>query len=331
MALKRPRLTLIVSERTPLIGHDGRLLIVRSQRDVIAWVRELNELQMIAEVQPVFLPMTADQPLPEVWKQLTELIRKHDPTSQGFVITQPIDTVVASGTALSLAIRPLKKPLVVVGFPIVPAGRLSRRSIETYRMLGVRAQLVNAAHIAVSGVPNVMIPQGHRVIQANRAFRSAKTGDWESLGDDIARVVFGIHIDRTKGTIGVGRSRYAPTFAPITVIKSAAHLDLTMIDAQLAPTSKGILVLADDALRPAVLEQLQQRAATRRIPLVIFTSEPLPTSSTRSPFMTIHSVTETTAILKTMWVLGNAASAAERRHLLASNLAGEIVQPEAKP
>ncbi len=98
---------------------------------------------------------------------LARIIGKRHQDYDGFVIVHGTDTMVDTGTALSLMVRNLDKPIVLTG---------AQRSIYERASDG-DVNLIHAVEVATKDIGEVVIAFGDKIVRANRALKVNEQGN----------------------------------------------------------------------------------------------------------------------------------------------------------
>jgi len=173
-----PKITILFAGGASLQLENKEIVSVLESTDVEAWIDEFPELQLIADIDSVFVFPDGKEIATEDWNQLSKEIADRYNTSDGFVVLHPLDSMLYTGSALSFLLGNLAKPVVLTGSPLQPHMK-SEKDVEGfmshYRTLGVRANLINAIQVATMNVPEVTILFGNQLFRANRARKSLST------------------------------------------------------------------------------------------------------------------------------------------------------------
>lgn len=161
---------------------------------------EMPELQQIADitVQNVFFEDSSDVNLNH-WQELSTIIDQAMDHFDGFVILHGTDTMAYTASALSFALRNLKKPVILTGSQ-VPMSNIRSDA---------RRNLVNAVELATCGLNEVAICFNDQLYRGNRTTKMS-INDFDAFTSPnyppLAEI--GININISPGDPEINRDPY---------------------------------------------------------------------------------------------------------------------------
>jgi len=326
-----PKIALIFAGGATIQTDKKRFISVEKASDADAWLSEVPELGLIADVEPVFLFEDGKEISPEDWNTLSEKIHELYKQYDGFVVLHGLDSILYSSAALSFTLQNLTKSIVFTGSPLTPDMRSKKEIsgfIADYRTLGVRANLINSIQVATMYVPEVTILLGNQLLRANRSRKthSASFNVFEADERDVLGTVdFGIRLKheykKTKGKIY------------FTELDSKAYLAVVRIHPGFEPEEfadivkeKPDAIILHTYLQQGIKKNLDAYAricAQQDIPLLVF--NPFATqASKREGLHLVTGLTYEALYTKTLWALGQRKGAKEIVKMLQQNIAQEI-------
>lgn len=306
----RKKIGLIFAGGTTYIDNRGQRLLIKREKDVDRWLTGLPELQIIADVEPVFVfgegvgALTSTE-----WHELAGVVAKLYPRVDGIVVLLSDKSFMYSVSALALALGTLGKPVVVTG-PSLPSTtkKTAGSQLSHYHNLGVRANLLNAAHVAIANIAELVVVMGSSVLRGATLVRGAADGEsYVSAEKPLGRIDFGVSlgagiVTRAERRLTV-RARFNPAVHVIEYHPTGLH------SLKLDPRSvAGLIVTIDDLRRmtPAFRTELLQLKKKGIIP-VIYTRGAR--SSDDRQLLIVNDMTLETTLVKLMWALGQTTTA----------------------
>ncbi|MDD5039976.1 MAG: asparaginase domain-containing protein [Patescibacteria group bacterium] len=310
----KPTICLLFCGGSAMVSDD-RVVSVMSSADLKPWMDAIPELQLIADVDPVFVfGGDASEIEPNLWIRLAREIHSRMPRYDGFVVLHGVDTMLYTSAALSFMLQPLGKPIIVTGSPLSAEVTESDKQdlsglISNYRNLGIKANLINAVQVASMDIAEVAIMFGNRLLQGTRAVKS----------DAASFNFFDAHRDGLLGTVDFGikllatatrRSRAKPRLLD-TIESNVGLLQLVpgagpeLLDALLKKGYRGIVVRSFNTnLFPDTFKPVLERAYRKKVPILAHNPFALDVKKKKREYIVINDKTFETTFVKFMWVLG---------------------------
>lgn len=299
---------------------------VRKSGDMARWLAHVPELHLLADIEPHFIAGTLSTAIgPDEWRAIAGHVRSVARRVDGVLVLHGIETIHYSANALSLMLRRLPFPVVLSGSPHRAGGGRVKHA-----EFGVRANVINAAQVALADLTGVFVVFGNRIMQGSRV-------QLEMFGDMlhvttvdrslVGRIDFGITLAPERGR----RSRQPMIVADrieanLFTMSTAPGSTLTLrraleagIKGVLIRTTQDYLMLGNESL------DMLRDAAARGIPVIVAT--PRPVANLPKEFCAIVGVSPSMAVVKSMWAIGNAKNRSTLRTLLSQRIAGEQIIP----
>ncbi len=335
MAKSRSKIALLFFGGSGIQTGDGRIFEVTKKEEITAWLKELPELGILADIEPVFVfGGPASEVTPALWSALAKKIGELYPSVDGVVVTHGIDTIVYTGAMLSFMLHNLGKPVVLTTSPLAkemqsPAD--SEGLVSDYRNLGVRANLINALQVATMNLGEVVIMHGNRVMRANQTIKSIGPGQnfFEPIGEGLlGKVDFGIKLfghvrERGKGKLKVDAA--LDDHVCTMRIQPASHAE--QIARMIASGCRALMLRSYSTLPyPQSFIPYLRLAQEKGIPVVCHNLFALKSTRANEEYILINDMTYEAALTKCMWVLGKTREREEFRKLLYRDVAGERIK-----
>lgn len=317
---KRRSVALLFLGGTLLDERDRAGDSIRRKSDIDRWMAQMGEMDMIAETTGVYIgsggPATSLQDWIEAGRAIGALDAKHD----GFVVFHYVPTIPSASVALSLMLKKMNKPVVLVGSLFLnrqerTAGLANRwhRAADAY---GARASFINALQVAVSDVAEVVAVFGNTILRGATVAGDAETGTLR--GEVLGKIDFGVRLYgqqvrranravqvRDKFDTKVVVADIAPGFnqAALLAAATAAH---------------GLFLSAPDGGVSSALITAVHRRVAPNVPIVIFAPV---TDSAALPknVIPLWGMSRSTALLRLMWAIGQTPALARRKTLILSD------------
>lgn len=299
------------------------------------------ELRQVAECDHFTLepPRDSVDLGPVDWLAMARHIAARYDRYDGFVILHGTDTMVYSAAALSFLLEGLAKPVILTGAQ-VPIGQVRNDA---------RNNLITAVELAASGreeAAEVGIFFDDRLLRGNRAIKTSIFA-FDAFDSPNCRPLAQVGTNITFGAT-------CPRPAPAASFSVHERLDTRVALVKVFPgLSPGLLdYLIDAPVQGLVLETFGSgtipadpdlaavlgAAIARRNLLAVAISQQLQGSVQLERYVagrrlldagvvSGHDMTPPTALVKLMVLLGQDLSQDRRRHLLATNLRGELTEP----
>ncbi|MFA6512048.1 MAG: asparaginase domain-containing protein [Patescibacteria group bacterium] len=327
------RVALLLAGGTALTNRPSKGNVIEKATDVPLWVKQVQELRMVADFEPYFLFGENDVRVgPKEFVALAESIKELYDEYDGIVIVHHLQNIEYAIAAISLMIQQPGKPIIFTSSPYALHGTGTTATFlpvfSQYHGLGVKANLLNALHIAVSDIRGVLFMFGNRLMSGLHVDRSTHEAmnPFTTIGDHTyGGVDFGLRLTTQRGP---RRSTKKPVFKigleeQVQSLGFQPSLALGLQTA-IAPKTKAVVLHMDgeQPLDPASVADLTLLAKEK---LVVFhggSSQPvLPPG-----VIFAGNMTRSMAVVKTMWVLAQHTDPQKAARLLTKNVTGELIK-----
>lgn len=328
----KPKVLLVTTGGTISMERDasGVLVPCRGAEQLLSRVPEVRTLADV-DVESLANLDSADVE-PSLWGRLAEAISRRLADYDGFVVTHGTDTLVYTAAALSFMLQELGKPVVLTGAQV---------PLEDIGSDG-RANLINAVRLATADFAEVAVVFGSVIMRGTRAkktsafdlqaFRSANV---PALGTIGLSLKLSTDVRRRARRTAVLQTALEPHVALLPVYPGLSPAVLTY----LCETHAGVVLEGYGAgnlpsagplsLVPAI------RAATARGVSVVVCTQCLVGSTEMELYQVgkaaleagaipVMDMTPETALVKLMWVLGQAPSTSDVKARMQQAFAGEL-------
>lgn len=315
---------LLVAGGTTLSAKGSDNIKVRSAKDLADWINEIQELNIIADIESVFISSgQGSQINADFWERIVKEVQKAYQRCDGFVLTHDIETVHYTAPALACAMDDIGKPFVITASPYdlmyrsVPDN--IRKIFDDYRGFGNKDNLLNALHIAVADLSGVLLVFGNQVHRALEVSpnRIPNLNYFHSIsGSTFGKIDFGLKF--FPPISGRHNRKFKPSLKFESDIASLEINPSTNADQikQIAlkkPTAL-ILRVAELMAIPKGINVELLKLQKQKIPVLVF--QEFQTKQTRSPFIFLSGIPYHTAFVFMLWALGQSKSLPVIRKLL---------------
>lgn len=190
------KVCLIITGGT-VLDSDGKLLAVKKESDVAAWLKAMPELSLVAtQLKVEIFHAGSDADLsPDVWLKTARYIYKERDNYSGFIILSSINNIPYFAEAISLMIENSDKPIVFTGSQL-PDYLLNDDSglqdiLEESRDVGIRANLINCLQVVASRINGINIMFGDKLI----------TGSGINLNQPLLAIPYSFRPDQIVGNV----------------------------------------------------------------------------------------------------------------------------------
>lgn len=286
------------------------------------WLKTMPELGIIAQVEPVFVfDQNSVDITPEVWTKLAQEINSRMEDAAGFVVLHGVDNILYTSAAMSFMLQNLSKPVIFTG------GYFDQN--KKNKKIDIRANLINAAQAASLEFGEVGLMFGNRLLRANQSSHATDGSlnlfiapNNAILGRiDFSIRVFDKNIAKQKGQTKL----FTELNNNIEIVKIGPTINLKELAKRIAD-KQGIIVKAGNyQALPADLMFVLSKV-TSDIPVVIWSRVLEPSSIAPKNVMIVNNLTWESALTKFMWALTQQQDIQKIKQLMASEVAGEILE-----
>ena len=328
---QKPKILLVTTGGTITMvrASDGTLA---SHPDTKTLMDYVPEIKTLAEVDILAVSNTDSSNLqPSLWIPLAKTIYDHMNKYDGFVVTHGTDTLSFTSAMLSFMLQELGKPVVVTG---------SQVPLEDIGSDG-RSNLINAFRVAISDLAEVAVVFGSLIIRGTRA-KKTSAFDLQAFTSANIPPIGSIGLAIKFGNDIRPRAKRKPLLRPF-LNENVALLPVypglkPEIVSYLASTHAGIVLEGYGAgniptehhsLVPSIKE-----ATAKNVPVVVCTQclvgstemelYQVGRAALQAGAIPAMDMTPETALVKLMWVLGQANDLRSIDSLMQKSFAGEL-------
>lgn len=327
--MNRPRVLLLIAGGTSLSPKESGSPRVKSARDVPGWIQELQELSIIADLEPVFLSSGRSAELQsELWTRIVALVARDYKRFDGFILTHDIESVHYTAPALACALDGIGKPFVITASPY----DLMRRTVppriksmfDEYRGFGNKDNLLNAFHVAVGDLGETCLVFGnqiHRAIEVSPS-RIPSLNYFSSFsGTLLGKVDFGLKLYPPVHRRHSRTVRFRPKFSSqLLTLEIHPGASVSQIITSLTTKPKAVFVKLDELTPlPDEADAELRKLARSGTPVILFREQA--TNEPRSTLLRLANLPYHTAYAMTVWALGQTNAIPKLRSLLNEQLA----------
>lgn len=250
-AWKRPRVALLFAGGTAIGGTACLNRGVRRPEEVKDWLRDMGEIEMIAEIEPRLVVAEGRTVGVTEWTDLVRAIMAVYDQVEGIVILHTPGSAPLTAAALEAMMQSGGKPIVVA------PGRAEGEP-------GGRSNIINALQTATADLAGVFYVQGSHIINA-ATIKNDKNG--AVTGQIVGKIDFGLRLFKRTARANNRTARF------ITKMQSRVEvIDLIPNEIRHPRMTKAVgVVLVRDQMAPATAENLRswQTASRFKGPVVV--------------------------------------------------------------
>ncbi|MDP2685513.1 MAG: asparaginase domain-containing protein [bacterium] len=329
MPKTKPKIALLFCGGSSLV-HEDQVISVQKAADIPAWISAVPELNLIADIEPVFVfGGDASEIEPKLWAKLVGEIYSRIDKYDGFVVTHGVDTMLFTSAMASLMLQNINKPVIFTGSPLSAEVTESDKQdlsglISNYKSLGVKANLINAIQVATMDIAEVGIMFGNRLIKATKVVKSdTPTFNFFDAYKDglLGKVDFGIKIfDKTKKR-HEGKVALADKIADnVCLLQLYPGAPAELLQQMLDKKCPGIIVKSFNTnLFPDTYKKILEEAYQKKIPIVAHNPYALDIKKKKKEYILVNDMTFETTFVKFMWALGQTRDLGKLRIIMWEN------------
>lgn len=296
-------------------------------------LEQIPELKKIAQVDMIQISnVDSVEMQAENWIDISQRIYDLYDDYEGFVVVHGTDTMVYSASAVSFILQNLGKPVIFTG---------SQIPFDSIMASDARNNLINAVRYALMDLAEVCIFFGNVLLRANRAkkvsgfeINAFRSFSQDPLGHSGVR----LSLSREAARRSPARPLLKKDLVTdVFLLKIYPSISEKIIDSVVEMGYRGIVIesfgtgnipIGEHSLAPAI-----KRAIEKNVAIVVtsqcehgFAEDLYPSGKLLKGMGAVmaRDMTVESALVKLMWVLGNARSPREVRDLMYTPLAGEF-------
>lgn len=315
----RPKVAIIFAGGAAL--SDGRRTTeVRSPRDVPRWVGRFPELQVMADLDPVFVTARHGSDIgPDDWTLIARAIQPRLSRVDGVVVLHGSESIHVTANALSLMLQRVPIPIVLTG--TVPSRTARSRSGDP----GSRVNILNAVQVATADLAEVCVVFGNRILRGSRVVLTSGPNGLHFTTPDallIGRLDFGTKLFADRLTRGRRRtSVHIQADANVVVTTVAPGLATPWKMSEPRPSAV-LFRIHEPVILPRSFGLSLDALVRSGLPVAVYANRRivgLPASVAQ-----LVGCTPSMAVVKTMWAAARGGTPASIRRLLEQDVAGEF-------
>ena len=323
MVKVRKKITLLLAGGTALLDQNKRLLTVQSPEDIELWLKQMPELGLLAEIEPIFVSAENDILTPEHWQEMARQIAERLETSSGFVVVSRADQLLLTANALSFLLQNIKKTVVLTSALRSGTTEIKQKNIFGQKNdLGLRSNLINAFQVLDYSLPTPAIMFGTRLIPGVRAINDHDQGlnIFASLDDNYwGRVDFGISVKAGLSFHTAKTKLYEKIKANILVFDDLPGLAWDLDFAKLKNYEAIFIRLNhQNKLEPVKIKQIKES------PYPVFLYHPTQVQGPDEA-IAMSNCTFEAALVKAMWAIANKDALNQFTQIGEQNIIGELI------
>lgn len=308
------------------MDKQGHFFSVQRKEDIATWLKQMPELNILADLQIEFLLGEDDTLVPEHWEKIAKNIKAKAGLADGFVIVARPEQIIQTGVALSFLLQNFSKTIILTGAAISGTDYNYHKSLikelrDKHGGTGLKSNLINAIQVANQVLPGPAIMFGTRLIPALKAIST--TGDltnmFASLDNNYwGRVDFGISL---KSGLQYSKQRmlsYDRISAKVLLLEDILGIPWSLEKTDLAKYQAIVVRLGGDYGLEKSKQSLLEKSGR---PAVLY----YPHFTLVSGVLNILSdCSWETAVLKTMWAVANQTRLPSFEKIIRQNVVGEF-------
>lgn len=327
MSKQNKKIFLVLAGGTCILNDQGRILAVQSETDINDWLAQMPELNILANIEPIFVSGEDDLLGPAIWQKIVKIISEKDSEADGFVVVSKIDQLVNISLALSFALQNFKKTIVTTASQVSGTSFIDKKEVlgglkNKYGGLSLRANLINAIQIAQQPLPAPAIIFGTRLIPATRAVAdlASDINVFSSIDNNYwGKVDFGINVKSGLNYNKQASKIYTNKLANILIIEDIPGLPW-FFDKKALSSYRGIFIKINPY---QTLEKSKQDQIVKwKLPVFLYNYH---LTSPVKGAINLSNCTKNSAIIKAMWALGEDFKDKSLENIMTQNIIGEFL------
>ncbi|USN53098.1 MAG: asparaginase [Candidatus Nomurabacteria bacterium] len=322
--MQRARILILLVSGSALSYGPGKKRLVQSEREVAAWMREMQELSIMAEIDATYVANAEGSGVsPALWQSIGRVISDNYTKFDGFVISHEVETLHYTAPALGAALGNTGKPVVLTASPhdlLRPKVPANIRALFAHaRGLGQKDNLLNALHVAEYSFGDVCAVFGNQIHRAIELTTVAPPDAqyFRSLsGILLGKVDFGLKLFPPIRKQSNRAVKFATDFASDMVVIDV-HPGMQITDRLSGEVMKapGVLVKLDPASQlssahVSALEKLQKS----KVPVIVYQQEAQQDRLSSLPLL--HTLPYHSAFVLSSWIFAQAKNTTQVQRLL---------------
>lgn len=319
---------LFLAGGTLLLDKSSRLISVLDQDDIDRWLSEMPELNILAEIEPVFIAGEDQVIGPRVWEQMAQMIAKNVNQVDGFVVVSRPEQIIYTSLALGFLLPNFQKSIISTSSKIGGTEFHDKKAVVSQLKneqggLGLRSNLINAVQVALQNVPGPAIMFGTRLIPSVRAVANFSDSANPIISFDNTywgKVDFGVSLRLSLPKSFGSPKIFSELSSDVLILEDIPGLEWRLAKNDVSKFQAVLVKLSDNhRLDPAKIKIL----ASWQLPVVLYHQEQVLTHFDASA--SLSDCTFYVAAIKTIWAASNFKKRADFIKAIKQNIIGEFV------
>lgn len=322
MTKKNKKITILLAGGTVLLDKSKRLVAVQSADDIDLWLKQMPELNLFGEIEPIFIAGEDDLLGPNHWESMSKNIQARLDNSDAFIIISRFDQLLMTTAALTFLLQNIKKTIILTSSYLCGTGLSNKKELLGRKNdSGLRSNLINAFQVADYKLPSPAIMFGTRLVPGIKAIRdyNSEVNYFASQDNNYwGRVDFGISI-KSGLEYYPGKAKVYNNFTSrILLVEDMPYIEWpSQSPAWQQAEAIFIKINHQNKLEPekiALIKDCQQP---------VFLYHPIQVQDVGEA-IAISTCTVEMALAKTMWAMANQDQISSIKQVMEQNLVGEF-------
>lgn len=183
----RKSVALLFTSGTRLPHADGSETVVRSEADMAAWLHIFPEIQMIADITPVFVADESLLPIQTTWDRVIATIQRLHTSFDSFAIIHQDPDLTLTSSALTFGMPTIDDTIAIGSLGVRPDMVIPRRDesvLDPESYLCVQSNLINLIRASIMPLNTVAVVDDHRLFRANLVTRDPESNNIIPVSSD---------------------------------------------------------------------------------------------------------------------------------------------------
>lgn len=305
MSRKR-KVTLLVAGGTHLLDKNKQLFVVDKKSDIDYWLQQMPELNIMADIEVVFIKGEYDEIGVGVWQDINKKINELSSNSDAFIVISKLESLIELSLVNTFGLNHLDKTIILTASQVTSGDFQDKKNtinkLNAKNALGLKSNLINALQASERNLPAPAIMFGTRLLPATKAIWSID----ESInllasidGDYWGRVDFGINIKDNFDEKNKSTTERIKIFSEVLVIEDIVGMDC-FLSSDTIDAYQAVLIRTNHG----------QKISDKKIKQILAWDKPVVLYGVNMDIPSdkvavLTHCTWHTAIIKTMWVMAN--------------------------
>ena len=325
MARKKKKIILLLAGGTLLLDKEAKFLAVQDSLDVDHWLRQMPELSILADIEPIFISGEDQEITPQIWEKIANKISNNLGNADGFIVVSKTGQLINTALVLGFIFQNIKKSIILTCSQISGTDFLNKKEKinklkDKHGGLGLRSNLINALQITDSKLPGPAIMSGTRLISAVQAVKNYHddTNIFASFNDAYwGKVGFGINIKKDLKHSTKQFEIFKKINSKILILEDFPGVEWS-VDREIFKKYQGVIIKTS---AQSIDQNKQKQIASWKLPVVLYNYQGI---LSIEGDVVISGCTWSAAVVKTMWALANFKELADFNKVMKQNLIGEF-------